>query len=139
MLISDVLLALTLICAGIGGVILLRSRRLSIASIVGFIAVICYYKYRRTLVIEESIQIIDRFGVQIRVKNLNGREKTKFIEKDKIESIFLHEYVQTFEVHFAIAIMVRGEKKMVTVFKDAYPGYQFLKRVLAACNEFTAE
>ncbi len=85
------------------------------------------------------MQIIDRFGVQIRVKYLSGREKTKFIEKDKIESIFLHEYVQAFEVHFAIAMIVRGEKKMVLVYKDANPGYLFLKRVLTSCNGFMAK
>ncbi len=105
-------------------------------SAIGAIIVVCYYFYRSNLVVEESLQIIDRFGVQVRVKYLSGREKTKFIEKDRIESIFLHEYIRSFEVHFSIAIMVRNEKKMVLIYKDAYTGYIFLKRVLNACNEF---
>ncbi|KAJ1399188.1 hypothetical protein B484DRAFT_406399 [Ochromonadaceae sp. CCMP2298] len=53
---------------------------------------------------EESIIIIKNFGIQLRVKYLFGAEKTSFLDNDRIESVFIHEYVYGSQVYSLLAL-----------------------------------
>ena len=87
------------------------------------------FLYSRYIVIEESITVITNFGLQQKLKYLTGVERMTFIEVDKLDRFFIHEYIYGSEVKFSLAILVMGEKRLLLAFKHLYPGFQNLQHV----------
>lgn len=88
----------------------------------------------RSLVVEESILIIQDFGIQLRILYLTGVEQKLFLSNDKVEGFFIHEYVIGSQVKFSLAFLVKGEQRLRLVFKHLYPGFDSLRRVYSACQ-----
>jgi hypothetical protein len=77
----------------------------------------------------ESIIIIRNFGIQLRVKYIFGVEKTKFLDTDRIDSVFIHEFVYGSQIRYSLAFLVKGHDKLSLLFKHLYPGFDNMKRV----------
>ena len=80
-------------------------------------------------VIEESVLIIRDFGVQLRLKYASGQEYTKFLYRDKISSVFIHEYIKGSAVCYSLAFTTYGEDRLNMCFTEVYPGLQALVKV----------
>jgi len=81
----------------------------------------------------ETVTLIHQFGVQFKWRYAIGRETIKFIERDRVETVFVHEYISGSEVRFALAFTVLGSSKLLLIFHEVYPGYNALKKVYRAC------
>lgn len=76
--------------------------------------------------------VIGHIGIQIRIQYLFG-ERTRFIDKDKLEGAFVHEFVRGSAVRTALALLLQGEPGLCLVFDQCYPGFQALRRVYQVC------
>ena len=85
--------------------------------------------YQNWSVSEESVLILRDFGIQLRMKYANGSESTRFLERDKIASFFIHEAIVGSRVTYQLAFMLHGENKLALAFKDVYPGLHSLQTV----------
>lgn len=81
---------------------------------------------------EESIIIIRDFGVQLRIIYLFGSEKTKFLDADRIEGVFIHEYIYGSQCSYCLAFFVKGQETLSLLFKHLYPGFDELRTVYAS-------
>jgi len=102
------------------------SRSISIVALA-----LCLYLLRNAIS-EESVMIIHSFGVQLRLKYCSGIEVTKFIDRDTLEGVLVHESIRGCRVRFDLAFLVRNKKRLVLCFKHIYPGLGNVNRVLAA-------
>mmetsp|Transcript_1520 Transcript_1520/g.1661 ORF Transcript_1520/g.1661 Transcript_1520/m.1661 type:complete len:158 (+) Transcript_1520:419-892(+) len=114
----------------VAGAILLSSTILSI--IIGFIFICAIWSFY-SQVTEESVLIIKDFGIQLRIKYRSGGEETKFLDKDKITGLIVHECIVGSSVRYELAFLMRGESKLSLSFKHLYPGLNDLTRVYKAC------
>mmetsp|Transcript_15323 Transcript_15323/g.25586 ORF Transcript_15323/g.25586 Transcript_15323/m.25586 type:complete len:165 (+) Transcript_15323:96-590(+) len=105
---------------------------LQIVSILLCLVLLVFMKY---IVVEESIIIIKNFGIQLRIRYLLGAENTQFLDTDRIEGIFIHEYFYGSEVHYSLAFIVAGQERLSLLFKHLYPGFSTLKRVYNSCQQ----
>jgi len=80
-------------------------------------------------VVEESVLIIRDFGVQLRLKYASGQEYTKFLYRDKINSIFIHEYIKGSAVCYSLAFTTYGEDRINMCFTEVYPGLLALVKI----------
>lgn len=87
------------------------------------------------ITILESIIVIKNFGIQLRVKYLLGSELSKFLDKDRVDGILLHEYIYGSQIRYSIAFLVKGQDRMSLLFKNLYPGFDGLKRVYKNCQQ----
>ena len=94
-----------------------------------------YYSYS---ICEESILIIQDFGLQLKSKTKNGYEKTKFYDKSDIEKVFIHEYIQGSQVSFCLAFMIRNQSHLSLLFSKVYPGLASIQKAYLACCETTS-
>lgn len=85
--------------------------------------------YIHILVTEESITVVKNFGVQHKIKFVSTFERKTFIEVDKLDRVFIHEYIYRSEVKFSIAILAKGDNRLLLSFKHLYPGFQNLQKV----------
>ena len=121
------MILLTCITMGLGSIyILLNSKAQTFIAVLLFLLPILYSRY---IVTEESITVITNFGVQQKLKYLTGVERMTFVEVDKLDRFFIHEYIYGSEVKFSLAILVIGEKRLLLAFKHLYPGFQNLQHV----------
>jgi hypothetical protein len=99
-----------------------------------------------TQVTEESVLIIRDFGIQLQAKYATGAEETKFLDKDKISGVIIHEYIRGSSVRYGLAFLVRGDgeggvdahRQQSTLslsFGHLYPGLENLTKVYRACAE----
>ncbi len=96
-----------------------------IVSVIIGIVVFSHLSY----VVEESVLIIRDFGVQLRLKYTSGQEYTKFLYRDKINSIFIHEYIKGSAVYYSLAFTTYGEDRINMCFTEVYPGLQALVKI----------
>ena len=121
------ILLATFITIGLGS-IYLSSNSMVQVFLVAFILFLPIL-YSRYIVIEESITVITNFGLQQKLKYLTGVERMTFVEVDKLDRYFIHEYIYGSEVKFSLAILLLGEKRLLLAFKHLYPGFQNLQHV----------
>lgn len=99
-----------------------------------------------TQVTEESVLIIRDFGIQLQAKYVTGAEETKFLDKDKISGVIIHEYIRGSSVRYGLAFLVRGgedghadlrqqQSSLSLSFGHLYPGLENLTKVYRACAE----
>jgi hypothetical protein len=58
----------------------------------------------------------------------------QFIEKDKIEGVFIHEYICGARIQNSLAIIISNETNLCLIFKHIYPGFEALKNVYCSCQ-----
>ena len=63
------------------------------------------------------------------MKYVNGSESTRFLDRDKIASFFIHEAIVGSKVTYQLAFMLHGENKLALAFKHVYPGLHSLQTV----------
>lgn len=95
---------------------------------------ICLLTRRSFSIVEESITVIKKFGIQLKIKYKCGIETKKFIEAEKLERVFIHEYIYRSQVKFSLAVIISGEKRLHLVFKHLYPGFNNLRLVYMNCE-----
>ena len=84
----------------------------------------------------ESIIIIKNFGIQLRIKYFFGADKNRFLETDKINGIFIHEYIMGSEVRYSVAFLIKDQAEILLLFKHLYPGsYDSLRKVCRQCKQ----
>lgn len=89
----------------------------------------------RSYVVEESILVIKDFGVQLRRKYASGSEYTEFLERNKINKVFIHECIKRSSICYQLAFLLHGENRLSLSFNYVYPGLIALKRVFLAVNQ----
>jgi len=114
---------------------ILLNRSVLFTTILCFTCAMVMLFMHRNEVLEESVLVIKDFGVQLRLKYASGLEEIKFLERSKIEDVVIHEFIQGASVHFALAFLVCESNQLVLVFKEVYPGLDFIKRVYLKCIE----
>lgn len=112
------------------GAVILSSTVLTIIIVSIFI---CFVWSFFSQVTEESVLIIKDFGIQLRIKFRSGGEETKFLDKDKITGVIVHECIVGSSVRYQLAFLMRDESKLSLSFKHLYPGLSDLTRVYKAC------
>jgi GPI-GlcNAc transferase complex, PIG-H component len=90
-------------------------------------------------VIEESILIVRDFGIQLQLRYRTGTERSKFLDKDKIEGVIVHECIRGSSVHYQLAFLMKDETKLSLSFQHLYPGLNHLTRVYAVCVEMIGD
>jgi len=92
----------------------------------------------RTHIVEESVLVARDFGVQLRQKDASGAEYTKFLDRNKIGSVFIHECIRGSGVTYQLAFLLRGEPgaegTLSLSFKHVYPGLDALEQVYKAIS-----
>lgn len=113
----------------------------------------------------ESVLVIQDFGIQLRLKYISGVEETKvwnikqiilikkiyttelqwvqlltwsciqFIDRDKVDGIFMHECIRGCKIHYHLAFLLHCNKRLALSFKHVYPGFSELQRVYTACKK----
>lgn len=74
------------------------------------------------------------FGIQLSVSYKNGYKGSKFIEKNKIKSIFMHESINGCSIRFRLAFIIENQDELVLSFNEVYPGYENIKKTYIACK-----
>eukprot|EP00939_MAST-03C_sp_MAST-3C-sp1_P000797 g797.t1 len=69
----------------------------------------------------ESLLTIEEIGVQLTSYYFDGRIDSKFVDKDKIESIVINEGITLCRVVFYMAFLVKSENKMTLAFENLRP------------------
>lgn len=70
---------------------------------------------------EESLLVMRDLGVQVGTRYYSGRERKVFIERQRIESIIINEGIQTWAIFYYMAILVKGQERMVLPFEHVFP------------------
>jgi hypothetical protein len=65
----------------------------------------------------ESLLVMRDLGVQVGTRYYSGRERKVFIERQRIESIIINEGIQTWAIFYYMAILVKGQERMVLPFE----------------------
>jgi len=78
---------------------------------------------------EESLLIIQDFGVQLTTTYMTGRQQHKFIDKAKIKSILINEGITMCKVIYYLAIQVEGQHKLSLVFEHVFPRLPLLLHI----------
>eukprot|EP01033_Poteriospumella_lacustris_P016536 gene16536-11829_t len=60
------------------------------------------------LAIEESVTIIQQFGLQLKRTYFFGREKIQFIERERLHGVFIHEFIKGCQVRFGLAFELKS-------------------------------
>mmetsp|Transcript_28568 Transcript_28568/g.39314 ORF Transcript_28568/g.39314 Transcript_28568/m.39314 type:complete len:165 (-) Transcript_28568:3-497(-) len=105
---------------------------LTIIQLTGLTIIILFY---RLSVIEESVTVIRGFGIQTKVKYFCGAERNLFLETDKIERVFIHEYIHGSQVKFSLAFLLAGDNRLTLAFNIIYPGFKNLQKIYMNCKQ----
>eukprot|EP01039_Chlorochromonas_danica_P004602 gene4602-5044_t len=81
----------------------------------------------------ESVTIIHDIGIQLRIAYPFCAEKLVFFDKDRLEGVFIHEFIQGSTVQACLAFLLEGEERLILAFDNCYPGYQALQTVYRNC------
>jgi len=100
--------------------------------LIGLAIIMLFY---RLSVIEESITVISGFFIQTKVKFFCGVERNLFLETDKIERVFIHEYIHGSQVKFSLAFLLVGDNRLTLAFNIIYPGFKNLQKVYMYCKQ----
>ena len=65
----------------------------------------------------ESLLVMRNLGVQVGTRYYSGRERKVFIERQRIESVIINEGIQTWAIFYYMAILVKGQERMVLPFE----------------------
>jgi hypothetical protein len=65
----------------------------------------------------ESLLVMRDLGVQVGTRYYSGRERKVFIERQRIESVIINEGIQTWAIFYYMAILVKGQERMVLPFE----------------------
>lgn len=65
----------------------------------------------------ESLLVMRNMGVQVGTRYYSGRERKVFIERQRIESVIINEGIQTWAIFYYMAILVKGQERMVLPFE----------------------
>ncbi len=57
----------------------------------------------------------------------------QFIDKDRLEAVFIHEYFYGSQVRYSVAFIIRDEDRLTLLFKFLNPGFLNIKRVYQEC------
>lgn len=106
-----------------------------------FVAISALLAVRSTLaeVVEESVLIVRDFGIQLQLRHRSGTERNKFLDKDKIEGVIVHECIRGSSVHYQLAFLMKDETRLSLSFQHLYPGLNQLTRVYAVCLDMIGD
>jgi hypothetical protein len=65
----------------------------------------------------ESLEVVRDMGVQLTTKYFSGREKHKFIEKEKIRNVIVNEGIKFGDIKFYLAFVIRSSDEMIIAFE----------------------
>lgn len=65
----------------------------------------------------ESLLVMRELGIQVGTRYYSGRERKLFIEREKIECVAINEGIQTWMIFYYLAIIVKGQERMVLPFE----------------------
>lgn len=130
---TETILALLIIALLVTSVILTVPIYVHILSSV---TIFCIMISHRNHIVEESVLVVRDFGVQLKQKDASGSEHTKFLDRNKVDSVFIHECIRGSAVNYQLAFLLRGERNSMSVsFKHVYPGLKPLERVLMSVSQ----
>jgi hypothetical protein len=69
----------------------------------------------------ESLLVMRNLGVQVGTRYYSGRERKVFIERQRIESVIINEGIQTWAIFYYMAILVKGQERMILPFEVRPP------------------
>lgn len=121
---------------------LLRSQAYPFLHICASLSQVCMLLYCLWYVEEESMLIIKDFGVQLTKVYSTGHKEVSFIEREAIQAIFIHEYFDLTEVHFAFALKLthnhEKDLKLILAFRHVRPGLEALRHCYIRCCQLEA-
>ncbi|PHJ25697.1 phosphatidylinositol n-acetylglucosaminyltransferase subunit [Cystoisospora suis] len=100
----------------------------SSAIVVGFISLSCACLVSYLLfsggpyIVEESLEVVANFGVQLQRKTRWGSVHREFIRASKVRDILLNESIQISDVIFYLAILAEDQANLVVPFQHFAPG-----------------
>uniref|UniRef100_A0A0G4IDT8 Phosphatidylinositol N-acetylglucosaminyltransferase subunit H conserved domain-containing protein n=1 Tax=Chromera velia CCMP2878 TaxID=1169474 RepID=A0A0G4IDT8_9ALVE len=127
-------LSLWVLCAAIVLVLAVPSSRSWSVPSLGLFVVLSAVRglTKVELVKEESLTVIDGLGVQLQTTFLSGKEKSLFVDAEKIEEVVVNEGILAADIIFFLGITVRNQKNVVVPFQSLMPRLPVLLRVWAA-------
>ena len=70
------------------------------------------------------------------VKYLFNADRHYFLETDKIDGMFIHEYILGSEIKYCLAFIVKGNNKLCLFCKHLYPlSLHILKKIYRKCKQ----
>jgi len=78
---------------------------------------VCRVLWRLYSIKQESVYVIRDMGIQLNRRRFIGFQSCRFIEKSKISAVVINEGITCGDIIFYLAILIRGQNKMVLVFE----------------------
>ncbi|KAI9470050.1 MAG: GPI-GlcNAc transferase complex, PIG-H component-domain-containing protein [Benjaminiella poitrasii] len=82
---------------------------------------VAWFFLKRKIVREESILAIQDVGIQVKTTYWGGSTVSRFINRPKIEDVIINEGISFWQIKSYMAILVKGENKMIVVFENLLP------------------
>ncbi|KAI7905588.1 GPI-GlcNAc transferase complex, PIG-H component-domain-containing protein [Cokeromyces recurvatus] len=76
---------------------------------------------KKKTVRKESILAIRDVGIQVKTTYWGGSSVSRFINRQKVEDVIINEGISFWQIKSYMAILVKGENKMIVVFENLLP------------------
>jgi hypothetical protein len=90
---------------------------------------VCRVLWRLYSIKQESVYVIRDMGIQLNRRRFIGFQSCRFIEKSKISAVVINEGITCGDIIFYLAILIRGQNKMVLVFERFLPRLKILQEI----------
>ena len=119
-------------CGALLAAVVFADSRLSAVALCGLLAVaVVLTLVLSQVVTEESLLVMDDFGVQTRTTHfLSGRQTGRFVDRQKIRGVIINEGFTRWQVVFYLAFLLEGgEQDMVVGYPTLRPPLRVLREV----------
>nr|PIM02475.1 hypothetical protein TGCOUG_239748B [Toxoplasma gondii COUG] len=78
---------------------------------------VVFFLFRRPYIVEQSLEIVANFGVQLQQKTRWGGIKRQFIDASQVSDVIINEGFRACDVVFYVALLVKDQPSMVVPFQ----------------------